>query len=150
MSRSIIAGFGLLIVSGLQLTFAQAPAGPSQQAPSGPPGAAAAGEIRGKIMEAWGMAMAVVATSVACSGLRYEPGTNLLLADDADLFAEHVVSLLKDSLRRERLGARGRKVVEQYYGWDSSAQELDLLYRHYLGMPRSETLATMAGEEGRA
>ncbi len=88
--------------------------------------------IRGKILEAWAMGMAVVATSVACAGLQYEDGTNLLLADSAELFASQVVALLKDPEQRRRLGAAGRKTAERLYGWDASAQKLDLLYQRYM------------------
>ncbi len=88
--------------------------------------------IRGKILEAWGMAMPVVATSVACQGLKYEHGTNLLVADSPELFASSVVSLLKDSGRRKDLGRRGRRTVELHYGWEASAERLDRLYRNLL------------------
>lgn len=102
--------------------------------------------IRGKILEAWSMGMAVVATSVACAGLRCEPGTHLLLADDAELFASHVLSLLKDPLRRERLGQAARKVVVEHYAWESSARELDRLYRMYMGEPRQASVEALAHE----
>jgi glycosyltransferase involved in cell wall biosynthesis len=88
--------------------------------------------IRGKILEAWSMAMAVVATSVACAGLEYREGQNLLLADDPGLFAEHVVTLLRDPSLRERLGAAGRELVLSRYGWDSAAEQLNSLYQRYI------------------
>jgi sugar transferase (PEP-CTERM/EpsH1 system associated) len=88
--------------------------------------------IRGKILEAWSMKMAVVSTSVGCAGLRCENDRNLLIADTAEHFAKQVLALLKDPSRRQRLGEEGRKTVEQYYGWEKSAQELDALYRQYL------------------
>jgi GT2 family glycosyltransferase/glycosyltransferase involved in cell wall biosynthesis len=91
--------------------------------------------IRGKILEAWGMGMPVVATSVASSGLRFENGENLLLADEPDAFAGQIVSLLRDPHRRERLGRAGRKAVEQFYGWDAAAGELMHLYEHYMTQP---------------
>jgi GT2 family glycosyltransferase/glycosyltransferase involved in cell wall biosynthesis len=88
--------------------------------------------IRGKILEAWSMAMPVVATSVACSGLRFEDGTNLLLADEAETFAGHVVSLLRNPERRQELGRAGRKAAEQFYGWDTAATELMRIYEQYM------------------
>jgi GT2 family glycosyltransferase/glycosyltransferase involved in cell wall biosynthesis len=88
--------------------------------------------IRGKILEAWGMGMAVVSTSVGCAGLRYENGRNLLVADSKEHFASQIVSLLKNPIHRKRLGEEGRKTAEQFYGWDRSVQQLDALYRHFL------------------
>jgi GT2 family glycosyltransferase len=88
--------------------------------------------IRGKILEAWSMKMAVISTSVGCAGLRFENDRNLLVADTPGQFASQIVSLMKDPLRRRRLGEEGRKTAEQYYSWDKSAQQLDALYRSYL------------------
>ncbi len=88
--------------------------------------------IRGKILEAWSMAMPVVATSVACSGLRFESGNNLLLADKADDFAGHVGSLLRDPDLRQKLGRAGRKTAELFYGWDAAARGLMRLYEQYI------------------
>jgi sugar transferase (PEP-CTERM/EpsH1 system associated) len=88
--------------------------------------------IRGKILEAWGMKMAVVSTSVGCAGLRCENDRNLLVADTEKHFSSQILSLLRNPSQRKRLGEEGRKTVEQYYGWEKSAQELHALYRHYL------------------
>jgi glycosyltransferase involved in cell wall biosynthesis len=88
--------------------------------------------IRGKILEAWGMAMPVVATSVAAAGLQVENGRNIMIADSEEGFADHVVALLKDPGLRRRLGAAGRTVAEQHYGWDTAVDKLDRLYRSYL------------------
>jgi glycosyltransferase involved in cell wall biosynthesis len=88
--------------------------------------------IRGKILEAWSMKMAVVSTSVGCAGLRCENDRNLLLGDTDERFASQILSLLRNPAQRQRLGEEGRKTVEQYYGWEKSARELDTLYRCYL------------------
>jgi GT2 family glycosyltransferase/glycosyltransferase involved in cell wall biosynthesis len=101
--------------------------------------------IRGKILEAWSMGMAVVATSVACAGLHYEKGKNILVADSADLFASHVVALLKDPARRQRIGAEGRRIVEELYSWEASAAKLDALYQQYMG---AALAAHPTGESG--
>jgi glycosyltransferase involved in cell wall biosynthesis len=95
--------------------------------------------IRGKILEAWAMSMAVVATSVACAGLRYQDGTNLLTADSPDLFAEKVISLMKNPERCRSLGTEGRKMVEEFYSWESAALRLDELYQSYIREPISRS-----------
>jgi GT2 family glycosyltransferase len=87
--------------------------------------------IRGKILEAWAMGMPVVATPVACAGLRYEHGRNILVAESDEGFAEQVVTLLRDPELRSRMGTDGRRVVEEQYGWDASASQLLRLYRQY-------------------
>jgi len=88
--------------------------------------------IRGKILEAWSMEMAVVTTTVGCAGLRYENGRNLLVADSPETFAEQVLSLLRNPEQRRRLGEEGRRTAEQYYSWDKSAAQLDALYQRFI------------------
>ncbi len=88
--------------------------------------------IRGKTLEAWGMGMAVVSTSVGCAGLRCENNRNILIADTPQQFAEQIFSLVKDPSRRQHLGEEGRRTAEQYYSWERSAQQLDALYRHFI------------------
>jgi glycosyltransferase involved in cell wall biosynthesis len=92
--------------------------------------------IRGKILEAWGMALPVVATRVACAGLRYSDGKNIMVADSADEFAARVVMLLQDPVLRVRMGREGRRVAEQFYGWDAIADQLMVLYEDYLNIPK--------------
>jgi O-antigen biosynthesis protein len=88
--------------------------------------------IRGKILEAWGMGMAVVSTSVGCAGLRFENERNILVADTSEQFAAQILSLLNNPVYRQHIGEEGRKTAEQFYGWDKSVQQLDALYRHFL------------------
>jgi len=88
--------------------------------------------IRGKILEAWGMGMAVVSTSLGCAGLRYEHEKNLLVADTPKQFASQTVLMLKDPMLRQRLGEAGRKTAEQYYSWEQAARQLDELYQRHL------------------
>jgi len=89
--------------------------------------------IRGKILEAWAMSMPVVASSVACAGLEYEDGKNLLRADSARLFADHVIALLRDPELRARLGSAGHKTAEAHYGWQTSVAKLEALYGCHMG-----------------
>ena len=77
------------------------------------------------------MAMPVVATSVACAGLRFENGRNLEVADNPAAFADAVVSLMRDPERRRRLGSEARRTAEQFYGWDAAAARLLDLYDRY-------------------
>lgn len=91
--------------------------------------------IRGKILEAWGMAMAVVATPLSCAGLHCEDGKNLFVAESPSHFADRVVTLLNDAKLRENLGDSGRRTAEEHYGWDASAQKLEALYRRCMENP---------------
>jgi GT2 family glycosyltransferase/glycosyltransferase involved in cell wall biosynthesis len=74
--------------------------------------------IRGKILEAWAMRKAVVATPIACAGLKAKHGEHLWVAEDTEGFVKGIVTLLRDVDLRRRLGWNGRRLVEEKYNWE--------------------------------
>ncbi len=84
--------------------------------------------IRGKILEGWAAEKAMVATSLACLGIRAGHGENLLIADDPAEFALWTLALLRSPEHCRRLGAAGRKTAVQHYEWDRLAGQLSDLY----------------------
>lgn len=83
------------------------------------------GGTRLKIFEALAMGKAVVSTTVGAEGLPLVPGEHFLRADDPADFARAVVSLLRDPAGRKVLGAAGRRLVEERYGWAQVAREFE-------------------------
>jgi len=82
------------------------------------------GGTRLKILEAMAMRKPVVSTSLGCEGLEVEPGKHLLLANDPETFAQHVIELLQDPEKRQALGNAGRALVEATYSWESCGDRL--------------------------
>jgi polysaccharide biosynthesis protein PslH len=80
------------------------------------------GGTRLKIFEAMAMGKAVVSTMVGAEGLNVHPGKNVLLAATPNEFAESVISLLRDSDLRRRLGAGARTLVQENYSWGKVAE----------------------------
>ncbi len=80
------------------------------------------GGTRLKILEAMAMSKAVVSTSVGAEGLPVQAGENILLADTPGDFADSVVSLLRDSKERKRMGASARVLVQEKYSWPKVAE----------------------------
>jgi glycosyltransferase involved in cell wall biosynthesis len=80
--------------------------------------------VKNKILAALAMGKAVVATPESCAGLDLTPGKHLLLADNANDFATHIVKLFGDSGMRHQLGAAGRNLVVERYGWDVMGRQL--------------------------
>ena len=70
-----------------------------------------------KIFEALAMGKAVVSTTVGAEGLGLEDNKHFLQADTPNDFVEAVVSLMRDPVRRDRLGRSARKLVETHYSW---------------------------------
>ena len=68
-----------------------------------------------KILEAGALRRAIVSTSIGAEGLEFEPGKEILIADDPGTFARHVVQLLRDPARRKALGeAAHERVLKDY------------------------------------
>ncbi len=85
------------------------------------------GGTRIKIFEAMAMARPVVSTRVGAEGLPVTDGRNIRLADDPEAFADTVTELLQDPDERARLGAAGRRLVSDGYGWEMAADRLSAI-----------------------
>lgn len=83
------------------------------------------GGTRLKVFEALAMGKAVVSTTLGVEGLPLAPETHYVQADDPAQFATAVVALLSDPVRRRRLGAAGRSLVEGQYSWPHVAREFE-------------------------
>jgi glycosyltransferase involved in cell wall biosynthesis len=75
------------------------------------------GGTRLKVFEAMAMGKAVVSTSIGVEGLPIVNGTDALVADDPDAFADAVVQLLRDRTLLGRLGQVAAGKVRAQFGW---------------------------------
>jgi sugar transferase (PEP-CTERM/EpsH1 system associated) len=78
--------------------------------------------IQNKVLEGMAMARPVVVSSRGLEGISAEEGKEILVADDAESFAEHVIGLLRRP--HPRLGAAARDLVRRDYAWEASARRL--------------------------
>ena len=83
--------------------------------------------IKNKLLQAWAMGKAVVATSVSVGGLGGADGQNLLVRDDAQALADGVLALLSDPGLRSRLGDAGRRLVCERLTWRAQAAAFEAL-----------------------
>jgi glycosyltransferase involved in cell wall biosynthesis len=81
--------------------------------------------IKNKILQAWAMGKAVVATPQSVGGLEVQEGVNVLVRPFNRGFVEAIVALLNDPARAAALGEAGRRTVLDHYTWDLKAAELD-------------------------
>jgi glycosyltransferase involved in cell wall biosynthesis len=82
------------------------------------------GGTRLKILEAAACGVPVVSTRVGAEGLDFEPGSDILLADEPEDFAAAVARLLADPDSRRALAASARRRVEASYDWKKSGEVL--------------------------
>ena len=85
--------------------------------------------IRGKILEGWAAGKAMVATSVACLGIRATHGENILIADEPKDFSRCTTPLLGSPDYCLKLGLAGRKAATNYYEWDNVSVKLRDIYK---------------------
>lgn len=85
--------------------------------------------IQNKVLEAMAMAKPIVCTAQAADGICARDGQDLLIANDAETFAEVTVTLLQDEDNLFRLGQKARESVEKNHSWSASLQHLsNILY----------------------
>jgi glycosyltransferase involved in cell wall biosynthesis len=89
------------------------------------------GGSRLKILDAMACGRAVVSTSIGCEGLDVTDQENILIADSPKQFADAVLSVLEDDGLRERIAAKGRRLVEVCYSWEKIAGLLEDSYLRY-------------------
>jgi glycosyltransferase involved in cell wall biosynthesis len=94
--------------------------------------------MQNKILEAMAMELPVVTTPVAAEGFRVDGDEEppLLVGSDAQAIATHITRVIRDPGTAQRLGAEGRRYVQEHCDWDRSARMLDQLCRQ---------VATIAG-----
>lgn len=79
----------------------------------------AGGGTRLKILEALSRRVPVVSTTIGCEGLEVVDREHLLVADEAEAFAERCVELLRSADLRRRLVDAGAELVAARYTWAS-------------------------------
>lgn len=77
--------------------------------------------MRFKILEAFALGKAVVSTSLGAEGIEISDGSDILIRDDPESFAEGILSVLRDGDFRKELGRNARKLVEEKYSWKKVA-----------------------------
>ena len=99
------------------------------------------GGTRLKAYEAMSMGSPIVSTSIGMEGLPAKAGRHYLRADDADMFAASVVTLLQDRGRRMTMADDARKFVEQKFSYTVAAKAFEeacdlAVSRHELGIAK--------------
>jgi glycosyltransferase involved in cell wall biosynthesis len=86
------------------------------------------GGTRLKIYEALAAQRAIVSTSIGAEGLDYRNGTDIVIADEPEKFADEVIRLLRDREARVRLG-RGAGETAARFDWEAVSREFEAVLR---------------------
>lgn len=87
------------------------------------------GGMRMKVLQAMAMGKAVVTTSRGTDGFAmYGPQLPLMIADDAETFANAITNLLSDRSKRIDLGMRAREFVRDNFSAQAYARRIEAIY----------------------
>src|SRR5262249_6797356 len=85
--------------------------------------------IQNKVLEAMAMAMPIVVSSGALTGIRARSGEHLICAETPQEWSDACVRLVRDRAEASRLGQAARKLVLDEYTWEAQFARLDRLLR---------------------
>jgi glycosyltransferase involved in cell wall biosynthesis len=88
-----------------------------------------------KVLEGLSMGKPMVSTSLGCEGIDLAHGKHLLIANEAETFADAVVELMANPEMAGRLGVEGRDLMLRRYRWETATEELEGFYRQLLSRP---------------
>ena len=80
--------------------------------------------IQNKVLEAFAMAKAVVASPQALEGLTASPGVEVMQAASPSEWSDHVLRLRDNRSLRAELGRNARRFVETRHSWDACLEPL--------------------------
>jgi polysaccharide biosynthesis protein PslH len=82
------------------------------------------GGTRLKVLDGLASGRPVVSTATGAEGIAVRDGEHALLADDASGFAAAALRVLADPALAQRVGAAGRRLVEEEYDWTALGARL--------------------------
>ncbi len=83
--------------------------------------------LQNKLLEAMAMHMPCVTSALANNAVGAVPGASILIGQEPQDYADHILYLLDHPEERERLAANGQRFVRQTFDWDRSTERLDRL-----------------------
>lgn len=83
--------------------------------------------LQNKLLEAMAMRMPCVTSGLANNAVGAVPGESILIGQDPQDYADHILRLLDQPEERERLAENGLAFVRNAFDWDRAAETLDRL-----------------------
>ena len=80
--------------------------------------------LQNKLLEAMAMRVPCVTSQLANNALQAKPEIEVLIAEQADAYAIHIVDLLSNSGKAESIAAAGHDLVEKQFSWEGATKPL--------------------------
>lgn len=81
--------------------------------------------LQNKVLEAMAMQLPCITSALANKALQAKEGTEILIGRNAAEYAQHILSLLRDSQMRKKLSHNGYRFVLQNFNWESTTAMLE-------------------------
>src|SRR5262249_42587272 len=81
--------------------------------------------VQNKVLEALAMGLPCVSSIAAWRGTVISQGEGILVTDEPEEFARHVIHLLQDRIWRAEMGAKARAAAEANYRWEVQLSRFD-------------------------
>lgn len=81
-----------------------------------------------KVLNAMALEKAVVTTTIGAEGIKATPNEDIMIADTPREFAQKSIYLLEHPQEAERMGKKGRDVIEKYYAWEVIGKKMYPVY----------------------
>ena len=88
--------------------------------------------VQNKVLEAMAMAMPVVVSTGAATGIGAEPGREIAIGEDDDALVRLTITLLRDRQKAMTMGLAARRFLEETRSWEATLAPLPAL----MGMDR--------------
>lgn len=93
----------------------------------------AGGGMRVKILDAWLWGLPIISTPIGAEGIKVRDGENILIAENAQAFAQATLRLLNNPDLNQQLRINGRTWAETQYAWQVVYRQVDRVYARLLG-----------------
>lgn len=80
--------------------------------------------VQNKVLEAMAMAVPVVASNGAATGIGAQHGREIMIGEDDDLLVRHTIALLRDRQRAKTMGLAARRFVQDRRSWQAVLEPL--------------------------
>ncbi len=85
--------------------------------------------LQNKLLEAMAMKIPCITSPLANQALGAEDGAEILIGSTAEDFAGHVIHLLEDPIKAEKLAQAGFLFVKRHFDWESATAKLEELMK---------------------
>ena len=82
-----------------------------------------------KILEYMALGKPVISTSKGVEGIGVVNNENIIIEDDVERFSSHIVSLLHDTVRADKLGEKAIRLIQEKYTWEKVCAKAIEVYR---------------------